>query len=137
MFLKTLALENVRCFESATVNFDLGIDHADDDDGKNRKWTVIVGENGGGKTTVLQSIALLMAGSDALPELLDDVDGWIRQGADEATISGELETAKGESRDIALVFRRGDSAQDVIDRSRETLTLLNAGGVFQRRIQQR
>ncbi len=95
MFLKNLHLRNIRCFESVALNLDLP-------GGDNRKWTVLVGDNSGGKTTVLQSIALLMAGQHALPELMQDVDSWIRIGAEEAAIEAEIETQDGSVRKIAL-----------------------------------
>ena len=64
MFLTQLNLQNVRCFKSLEIDFDL-------EGGNNRKWTVILGENGTGKSTVLRSMALLLAGSEALLDLLD------------------------------------------------------------------
>ncbi len=119
MFLKYLHLTNVRCFAEAEIDFDLpGAD--------NRKWTIIVGENGDGKTTILQSIALVMAGKDALKALLKDVDNWIRDGEDEAIIAAGFETKSGKERNISLVLKRGDTPDDVIERSKETAERLNA-----------
>ncbi len=50
-YFLSLELENVRCFSSKQV-LDLS-------DGKGRpaRWTILLGENGTGKTTVLQLIA--------------------------------------------------------------------------------
>jgi len=118
MFLKTLKLKNIRCFQEAEIDFDLS-------GGDNRKWTVLVGENGAGKTTVLQSIALVMAGSDSLGALLDDVGLWIRAGAEDAEIAADIETAKGANRSISLVLKRGDTVDQVIDRYRTTAEDLN------------
>lgn len=118
MFLKTLRLRNVRCFEDAEIDFDLP-------GGDNRKWTVLVGENGSGKTTILQAIALIMSGASALPGLIGDVDSWIRIGADQAQIDAEIETAKGVTRSISLILRRGDTPEKVAERSIESASDLN------------
>ena len=55
---------------------------------------VIMGGSGVGKSTLLRSIALLMGGSDALPDLLGDPESWVRNGADSCRISAVLTTAK-------------------------------------------
>ena len=108
MFLKKLVLTNVRCFVQAELDLDLP-------GGDNRKWTVIVGGNGDGKSTILQTIALLMSGKDALPELIGDVDSWIRLGADTAVIEAEIETQSGGLRKIALEMTRGQTVEQVVE----------------------
>lgn len=119
MFLKRLELSNVRCFESLSIDFDR-------DGGNNRKWTVILGENGTGKTTVLRSISLLLAGSDALSDLIGRPSDWVRHGSDEAVLSGTIETQDGEPRDIFLRIGRDDRRAQVIANSLESLAPLNA-----------
>jgi predicted ATPase len=53
-YFLSLSLENVRSFgEKQTVSFSRP-------DGKPAQWTIILGENGVGKTTVLKSLAMLM-----------------------------------------------------------------------------
>lgn len=118
MFLKKLELTDIRCFAQAEVDFD-------EEGGDNRKWTVLVGENGTGTSTVLKSIALCLAGSDALPELVGNPDSWIRYDTDEARIRLLIEASGGEERTIALNFRRGESLASFIDRSKESLAPLN------------
>ena len=92
-----------------------------DSSGKIRKWTLLLGENGCGKSTVLRAISLLMAGSEALPELLDNPDNWIRLGKNECLISADLVTARGEDRHIELTLRRGDKVKEVFARNKATL----------------
>jgi ABC-type cobalamin/Fe3+-siderophores transport system ATPase subunit len=46
-------VENVRCFRERQV-LDLS-----DGDGKPARWTVLLGDNGTGKTTLLQSLVVL------------------------------------------------------------------------------
>jgi len=48
----SISLENVRCF-SGKQTLDLS-----DSNGKPAQWTILLGNNGTGKTTVLQVIAL-------------------------------------------------------------------------------
>src|SRR3954451_13279816 len=113
MFLRRLVLENVRSIERLDLPLAAGRD--------GRKWTLLLGENGCGKSTVLRAIALLLAGSDALPELLGDVDTWIRLGHDACALEADLATAAGELRHVRLTIRRGDSIRTVFERNRETL----------------
>ena len=44
MFLKKITIRDLRCFADAQIDFDL-------DGGENRKWTVLLGENGTGKSS--------------------------------------------------------------------------------------
>ena len=84
MYLSKVRLQNIRCFEDAVIDFDLAV-------GVNRKWTVLLGENGTGKSIVLKSIGLLLAGSEALVELLKRPDDWLRKGAESGSIEGVIE----------------------------------------------
>jgi predicted ATPase len=118
MFLKRLVLENVRCFKSLDIDFELP-------GGQNRKWTVLLGENGSGKSTVLRAIALMLAGSDALPEVLGEPQDWVREGAKHARIDLEIETAKGEDRDLTLSFGPNESVSRIISNSLKGLAPLN------------
>ena len=93
--------------------------------GKNRKWTVLLGENGTGKSTILKAIALLMAGSDALVDLVANPNDWIRIGQKQGAIEGSIETKRGEVRDLKLVFKRNQSISAFINQSVKTLEPLN------------
>ncbi|KKO08325.1 hypothetical protein LCGC14_0042630 [marine sediment metagenome] len=118
MFFTSIRLSNIRCFKDAFVDFDLP-------GGNNRKWTIFTGENGSGKSTILKSIGLVMAGSDALPELIGNPDDWIMMGADLGEIIAEIETANGKKRKISLSIKRGEGMTKFIKRSSDTLALLN------------
>ncbi len=123
MYLSRIALTNVRSMESLAIDFGISPDAPA---GTNRRWTLLLGENGCGKSTVLRAIGLLLAGSDALPELLGDADAWIRNGTRQCRIAGTLVTAKGEPREIALELHRGDGLRDVFERNARTLDALDA-----------
>lgn len=118
MYLKSIRLKNIRCFKDVEIDFDL-------DGGDNRKWTVLLGENGTGKSTILKSIALLMAGSDALVELTQQPNDWLRKEANEGSIEGAIETKDGKVRDLKLDFVRGKGVSRFLSGSRETLKPLN------------
>jgi predicted ATPase len=118
VFLQRVELENVRSIAQLQLPVTAG-------DGDSRKWTFVLGENGTGKSTLLRSIALVMAGSDALPELLGNPSDWVRLGQKEARIHADLVTAEGEPRTAELTIGRNDSFLQVIDRNREHLEQLD------------
>jgi len=118
MFLQSLELENVRSLEHAQLSFAAS-------DTQNRKWTVILGENGCGKSTVLKSIALLMAGSEALAELLGSPAAWIRNGRNSCLMRARLLTADGEPRTLELSLRRKDTLREVFIRNQSALESLD------------
>jgi hypothetical protein len=118
MFLQRLVLENVRSIE----HLDLPVD--DGDEGT-RKWTLLLGENGCGKSTVLKSAALVLAGSDALSDLLVEPESWIRLGSEAALIRADLRTSRGEERTVSLELRRGESLLELFERNRTSLKQLD------------
>lgn len=118
MYLRHLKLTNIRCFASAEIDFD--IEGAD-----NRKWTILSGENGTGKSTVLQAIGAVMGGTGAVRELAGDLKSWIRNGSDVGRIEIVISTAHDDDREIALEFHRDEAAADFVARSTKTLRRLN------------
>ncbi|CUH89864.1 recombination protein F [Phaeobacter sp. CECT 5382] len=118
MYLKSIRLKNIKCFKDVEIDFDLK-------GGNNRKWTVLLGENGTGKSTILKSIALLMAGSDALVELVRQPDDLLRKEANKGSIVGTIETKDGKVRELKLDFVRGKGVSRFLSGSQETLQPLN------------
>ncbi|MEL7002750.1 MAG: AAA family ATPase [Bacteroidota bacterium] len=118
MFLKKLSIQNFKCISDVELSFE-------DDNEQNRKWTLVLGENGTGKSNLLKAIALTTAGSNALGELLGDVDDWIRFNETSSLIKAELQTKEGEERQISLSFNRGDSFTDLISNNQESLRLID------------
>lgn len=119
MFLKRIALENVRSIEK----LDLPVMN---EGGDARKWTFVLGENGTGKSTLLRAIALVLAGSEALPELLGNPRDWVRFGTADARIHADLVTADGQEREADMVIGADDSIRQVYDRNRALLEDLDA-----------
>ena len=118
MFLRTLRITNLRSIENLELSFEGG-------NAKTRKWTLLLAENGTGKTTLLRAIALVMAGSDALGTLLGEIDTWIRIGKKQAKIEAQLVTADGQTRDISLTLNRGDTLGSLLERNAESVALLD------------
>ena len=117
MFLRRLTIENIRALA------DLDLDLSDGEG--TRKWTFLLGENGVGKSTVLRAAALVLAGSDALPELLGDVDGWVRDGAKVGRVTATLATQAGDRHEIALSLERGATLGQIMGANAEALDRLD------------
>jgi energy-coupling factor transporter ATP-binding protein EcfA2 len=66
MYVDSLVIENLRCFESQSLHF------------KDKKWITLLGPNSSGKSTALQSLALLLAGPEGAQKLLPRPVGWLR-----------------------------------------------------------
>lgn len=83
LFIKRVTLKNVRCFESVDLEFDLG--------GNDPPWTVLIGDNAAGKTTLLRSIAIGLCDESSAAGLLKESDtGYIRRGEKQAEITIEF-----------------------------------------------
>ncbi len=121
MFLRRLTLSNVRSIRQLDIDFSAS-SNAD----KIRQWTLLLAENGTGKSAVLRSIGLLMAGGDALIKMVTNVDGWIRNGAKKATMQAVIETEKGEPRTISLEFVRGMGGSEFIQHNLSRIQPLEA-----------
>ena len=99
LLIKRVTLKNVRCFEFVELDFDLG--------GDDPPWTVLVGNNAAGKTTLLRSIAIGLCDESSAAGLLKESDtGYIRRGSREAEIT--IEFAWADRR------RRGPTIQTTI-----------------------
>lgn len=114
MYLRRLVCRNIRAFEELDINLcplyaptksDLSgglsaierIDSLLDDRHSNEGpespfpgWTVITGDNGSGKSTVLKAIALALMGPDKARFLQASYEGWVTQGAADGSISLEV-----------------------------------------------
>jgi hypothetical protein len=121
MYLARVEISNLRAIAQLTLDFS-----APGATGEPRRWTVLLGENGCGKSTILKAIGLVLAGSDALPDLLGEPDQWVRNGTDRAQIRAALRTAEGEERHVSLVIERGDRRDTVIKRNVAGLKQLDA-----------
>jgi predicted ATP-binding protein involved in virulence len=118
MFLKKIYIQNFKCLTDIELSFEKN-------KSTNRKWTLILGENGTGKSNLLKAIALVTAGSNALGELIGNTDSWIRNGEKSCSIIAVLETKKGEERSISLKINQGDTLSNIISINKESLHLID------------
>ena len=85
MFVKEVELTNIRSFESVKLDFSQQLVFRDDGVVSSRAptnsvypWITLLGENGAGKSTILQSLGLLLAGPEAAAQLVPRPAGWLR-----------------------------------------------------------
>jgi len=71
MWVASLHIENIRSFEKQYFSFVAGQNEP-------YRWVTLLGENGGGKSTVLQALGLLLAGPEAAQTLVPRPTGWLR-----------------------------------------------------------
>jgi predicted ATP-binding protein involved in virulence len=118
MYLKSITLENFRSISKMEISFAAG------EEG-NRRWTVLLGENGCGKSSVIRAIGLVLAGSESLPYLMTKPSSWIRNGAESCKITAVLETADELERKVTLEIRRNDSHKTFYARNIKSLAKLD------------
>lgn len=118
MFLKHVRLSGFRAFTDFEMNFQNGED-------QNRKLTLVIGENGTGKTNLLKAIALVTAGSDALGELIGKPEAWIQNGSPQCEIAAVITTAEGEERELTLRLQRGNNLRDIFQNNGDTLSRID------------
>lgn len=124
MYLLEVHISNLRAIHDLTLDFrDKGPTATPNNA---RRWTVLLGENGCGKSTILKAIGLLLAGSEALADLIDEPARWVRNGAKQATISAKICTAEGAERNLSLTIDRQDRRDAVIKRNSTSLRELDA-----------
>ena len=70
MWVEEVSLENIKSFEKISIRF--GTKESP------YKWITLLGENGGGKSTILQSLGLLLAGPESINQILPRPVGWVR-----------------------------------------------------------
>lgn len=89
MWIEEITLENIKCFDKATVSFKK--------DKQRAGWVTLLSENGGGKTTLLQSIALMLAGPEVASQLLPRPIGWLANEDKAGKISAKIHKEAGDS----------------------------------------
>ncbi|MCW3098191.1 MAG: hypothetical protein JWL77_3809 [Chthonomonadaceae bacterium] len=74
MYLESVRLENVKCFEDVSLTFQ-----SNRNGDQQANWNVIVGNNGDGKTSLLQAIAACLMDTTTAERLLQP-SNWVRKG---------------------------------------------------------
>lgn len=73
MWVEELTLQNIKCFDGKPIN--LSKPGPKDEP---YRWITFLSENGGGKSTALQALALLLAGPESVQKLLPRPLAWLR-----------------------------------------------------------
>ncbi|GAB4206920.1 MAG: AAA family ATPase [Roseiflexaceae bacterium] len=89
MYLRKITLRNIKCFSNIEIDFMSGDNP--------RLWTAILGQNGLGKSTLLQAIGVALAGPWAVRELLPVAEGWVRFDQPYGEIDAILEWTEGDA----------------------------------------
>ncbi len=79
MWVERLVMENIRSFTRQNVSFTR-------ERGDPYRWVTLLGENGGGKSTMLQALGLLLAGPEGAQTLLPRPVGWVRDESEAGQI---------------------------------------------------
>ena len=85
MFLSEVTLTDVKCFESVQLTFQKATGEGMD---RLKNWNVIIGDNGSGKTSLLQAIAGGLMDIATAQKMLP-VDGWVRKDRQFGTVQVE------------------------------------------------
>jgi len=95
MWVEELSLENIKCFDKLTLKF--GSKAFSSNPASSSRWVTLLSENGGGKTTILQSLALMLAGPESAPQLLPRPIGWLKDEDSVGKISVRLHKDENDS----------------------------------------
>ncbi len=79
MWVEELRLDNIKCFDGQTLRF------AQKD--QPYPWVTFLSENGGGKSTALQALGLLLAGPESVQQLLPRPLAWLHDESRPGLIS--------------------------------------------------
>lgn len=77
MWIESITLNNIKCFEHQEIKFTQN-PNARGQRTRPYRWITLLGENGVGKSTILQALGLLLAGPEAAKELAPRPTGWVR-----------------------------------------------------------
>lgn len=98
MWIEEVSLENIKCFERQSIK--LG----------NTKgafpWITLLGENGTGKSTMLQAIGLLLAGPEGAKQLLTRPDGWLHNEGSVGKISIKIHQGENDPNTYGEILAR-------------------------------
>ena len=117
MWIEEITLENIKCFEK--INLRFGTTQAP------HKWVTLLSENGSGKTTILQAIALMLAGPESATQLLPRPVGWLKNQKIAGKISARLHKDASDSGTFGEEKKRTAFGYSMHVSGREPLTIRN------------
>lgn len=131
MYVRSVQLDNLKLFKSLSFDFERS-------GGKYAGWTVFVGGNSSGKSTLLKAMALALMGPEVGGRLMGAPRGWIAEGEKRASANvglawdKECDQLKGGGRPPGETFEAGvrwtqENVQDEVPQFR-SLEKRNARG---------
>lgn len=111
MYLQKIRLENIKCFEDVEISFTQGRNKPP------RLMTVILGDNGVGKTTLLQVMAIALGGLQVSRfPFSKGLDNWARLGNQRGSFHATIYPDKGDpdipKRNLQVSFEVESIARD-------------------------
>lgn len=82
MWVEELRLDNIKCFSGSTLRFVKKDEPY--------RWITFLSENGGGKSTALQALGLLLAGPESVQKLAPRPVAWLRDESKPGLISTRI-----------------------------------------------
>ena len=120
LYISRIQLIDVRCFEGETV---IELVPPPRDKGQ-ASWTLILGDNGTGKTTLLRAIAMGLCDATGSSGLLTDMSGGIiRTDCNKAIIEIQLVSSTDQSQAyrITTTFKKNDDGNEVVTQKTEPM----------------
>jgi hypothetical protein len=77
MYIRKVEIKNIRSIADFSMEFP---------EGKEAGWHVLIGDNGAGKSTILQSMAMGLIGPGEVLRLNPTWESWVKKGQDQASI---------------------------------------------------
>jgi len=121
MKISKLRIQNIKCFKDIKISFE-------DKEGGIKNWSLFVGDNGDGKTTILRSLALGLCDQEGASGLLQELHGeYLRRDAQEGIIEIGIKNGTNEYYTIQTLikddsvsqkFMLGDSGEELTNRAR-------------------
>ena len=93
MWLKSIEIKDIKGFREQTISFH--------NKSKPYKWITLLGENGVGKSTLLQAIGLLLAGSDGAKQLISSISSpqdWVRNNSEYGQLTATIQRNNDDKR---------------------------------------
>jgi len=88
MKISRLKLQNIKCFKDIEISFE-------NKEGAIQNWSLFVGDNGYGKTTILRSLAIGLCDQESASGLLLELHGeYLRQDENEGIIEVDMKCDK-------------------------------------------
>jgi predicted ATP-binding protein involved in virulence len=117
MWIEELTLENIKCFEKIRLRFG--------DKNGPAPWVTLLSENGSGKTTILQAIAIMLAGPESAVQLLPRPIGWLKKETVPGKISARIHKDPGDSGSFGTDKKRSAFGYSMHVTGRKPLSIRN------------